>query len=116
MTGIECESGGRTTSADAHIRVTRRAVMMKHRRAKYKVYIDDRLSGMLKQGETKEFSVPAGKHRVQITMSRKYGSGEWGVELRPGETSVFECRPARGLAATDFFRPDDEWIEVRPLD
>jgi hypothetical protein len=59
----------------------------------YRVRIDGNPVGEIAQGETKDFFVPPGKHRVRLTIDRLWGSREVALQVGEGEVAEFTCSP-----------------------
>jgi hypothetical protein len=57
------------------------------------VRIDGESAGLIAQGETWDFSVRPGEHRVRLTIDRFFTSRERVVRLRDGELAEFICGP-----------------------
>lgn len=56
----------------------------------YSILIDGRKLDKLKAGETKRYSVPAGRHQINIALDLFKGK-PLTLDLHPGETLVLEC-------------------------
>ena len=67
-----------------------------------RVRIDGRPVGMMVPGETRDFRVPPGKHRVGLTVDRVWGSRKVALQVREGELAVFTCRPGGGALVLPF--------------
>lgn len=59
----------------------------------YRVRIDGNLTGKIAEGETKDFFVPPGEHRVRLTIDGLFTSREVTLQVREGELAEFICRP-----------------------
>jgi hypothetical protein len=59
----------------------------------YQVRIDGDPVGEIARGETRDFFVSAGEHRVRLTIDRFWGSREVTLSVPAGDTAVFTCRP-----------------------
>src|SRR5260221_13750211 len=59
----------------------------------YRVCINDSPVGQIDEGETKDFFVPAGEHRVRLTIDKFWGSREARLQVRAGELAEFTCPP-----------------------
>ena len=79
------------------IRVHRRQGFWRDHFGTYQVRIDDDRAGSIVEGETKDFSVPPGEHRVRLSMDRFWTSRELTVQIREGELAEFVCRPAASV-------------------
>jgi len=84
---------GDDSSSIAVVRIHRRRVLWRNRLAKYQVLIDDESVGSIAQGETADFSVSPGDHRVVLTISRVFTSPVKLVSLRAGQLAEFTCGP-----------------------
>src|SRR5215469_9674168 len=73
------------------IRLHRQQVPWRDKFRKYRVRIDGEYVGRIAQGETQEFSVRPGEHRVRLTIDRYFTSRERVVRLRDGELAEFIC-------------------------
>jgi hypothetical protein len=65
----------------------------------YRVRIDGNPAGKIAQGETKDFLVPSGEHRVRLAIDRFWTSREVALQLREGEVAEFTCHPAWVITA-----------------
>lgn len=75
------------------IRLHRQQGFYRTRFGQYRVRIDGNPVGKIAEGETKDFSVPAGQHRVRLTIDRLWSSREVTLQVRDGELAEFICRP-----------------------
>ena len=99
----------------ARIRVIRLPARWRDRAILYRVIIDDEVIGALSSGSYGEFDVEPGDHRVRIMADRRFGSEEWGVQLKEGEVGYFECRSNAGaLTIIDLIR-HRPWIDLHPI-
>jgi hypothetical protein len=57
----------------------------------YQVRIDGVPVGKIAQGETKDFPVSPGEHRLRLTLDRFWTSREAALQLREGERADFTC-------------------------
>jgi hypothetical protein len=85
------ESAG-TVQGWGVIRLRRRQGWRDRLRA-YQVRIDGNLVGKIAEGETKDFFVPAGEHRVRLVDAWCYTSREVMLQVPEGELAEFICRP-----------------------
>ena len=60
----------------------------------YKVRIDGSPVGRIAPGETKDFSVPPGRHGVRLRLDRFWTSREAVLEIHADEVAEFTCRPS----------------------
>jgi hypothetical protein len=60
----------------------------------YRVRIDGSPVGRILSGETKDFFVPPGRHRVRLTLDRFWTSHEAVLEIHADEVAEFTCRPS----------------------
>jgi hypothetical protein len=59
----------------------------------YHVWIDDACVGPIRVGETRQFDVEPGEHRVGVgRRGRPSDDSVWGVDLAAGEVGSFLCR------------------------
>jgi hypothetical protein len=65
----------------------------------YRVRIDGNPVGKIAQGETKDFFVPPGEHRLRLAIDRFWTSREVALQLREGELAQFTCQPPWVIAA-----------------
>jgi hypothetical protein len=75
------------------IRVHRQPGFYRESLRRYQVRIDGSPVAKLAPGETRDFSVPAGEHRVRVTIDWLWTSREATLQLRDGERAEFSCRP-----------------------
>lgn len=75
------------------IRLHRQQGFYRTRFGQYRVRIDGNPVGKIAEGETKDFSVPAGQHRVRLTIDRLWSSREVTLQVCDGELAEFICRP-----------------------
>jgi hypothetical protein len=78
------------------IRVHRQRGFVRHYFSAYRVRIDGHSVGMMAPGETRDFRVPPGEHRVGLTVERLWGSRKVTLQVREGDLAVFTCRPGGG--------------------
>jgi hypothetical protein len=57
------------------------------------VRIDGNPVGKIAVGETMDFPVPPGEHRVRLTVDLFLGTGEVMLQVREGELAEFTCSP-----------------------
>jgi hypothetical protein len=75
------------------IRMRRHDGYYRDRLRNYRVRIDGNPVGKIAQGETKDFLVPPGKHRVRLTIDRLWGSSEVSFQVGEGDVAEFTCSP-----------------------
>jgi hypothetical protein len=63
----------------------------------YRVRIDGDPVGKIAAGETMDFPVPPGEHRVRLTLDKFWGSRPVVLQVREGELAEFACRPGTSL-------------------
>lgn len=64
-----------------------------HRLRAYRVRIDGNPVGKIAAGETMDFPVPPGEHRVRLTLDQLWGTREAMLQVREDELVEFTCRP-----------------------
>ncbi|MGO8870585.1 MAG: DUF4190 domain-containing protein [Acidimicrobiales bacterium] len=92
---------GRPGSEQATLRLTRHPARWRDRSRSYKVVIDDAVIGKIRNGETADFRIPAGRHEVAIKLDWARSNAST-LKLGAGELAHFECEPA-GSSLTSFF-------------
>ena len=75
------------------IRVHRQPGFYVDRLRAYRVRIDGNPVGKIAAGETKDFYVPPGEHRVRLTIDRFFTSREVILQSREGWLAEFTCHP-----------------------
>ena len=83
-----------TRRAGSVIRLHRGQGFYRDRLRAYLVRIDGNLVGKIAEGETKDFSVPTGEHRVRLTIDRLFTSREVTLRVGEGQLAEFTCRPS----------------------
>jgi hypothetical protein len=81
------------------IRLHRRRGFYQDSLRAYRVRIDGNPLGKIAKGETRDFIVPPGEHRVRLTIDRLAGSREVMLQVREGELVEFTCRPGHPALA-----------------
>jgi hypothetical protein len=81
------------------IRLHRRRGFYQDSLRAYRVRIDGNPLGKIAKGETRDFIVPPGEHRVRLTIDRLAGSREVMHQVREGELVEFTCRPGHPALA-----------------
>jgi hypothetical protein len=76
------------------IRLYRRNGFYRDQLGRYRVRIDGNPVGKIAEGETRDFFVPPGEHRIRLTMDRFWTSREVVLQIRVGELAEFACRPS----------------------
>jgi hypothetical protein len=75
------------------IRLHRQHGFSRNRWRAYRVRIDGSPVGRVAAGETTDFPVPAGEHRVRLTVDRFWGTPQVMLQVREGELAEFTCHP-----------------------
>lgn len=108
----------RPPSEKVTLRVTRKRALWRDRPRSYKVLVDGVLIGKIRNGETTDFSVPAGHHEARIKIDWT-GSDISLFDAGAGEVVHLECEPA-GSSMTSFFdvlaslgKKGRPWITLR---
>lgn len=86
------EPAGRVRGTSV-IRLRRQQGFYRDHLVAYRVRIDGNPVGKIAEGETKDFSVLPGEHRVRLTVGPPWGSREAPLMVRDGELAEFVCRP-----------------------
>jgi hypothetical protein len=86
------ESAG-TTQGDSIIRLRRQQGFYRDQHLVYRVRIDGNRAGRIVEGETREFSVPPGEHRIRLSVDGLFTSRKVVFQAREGEVAEFTCRP-----------------------
>jgi hypothetical protein len=76
------------------IRLHRRRGFLRDRFGAYQVRIDGDHVDSILQGETKDFAVPPGEHRVGLSMAWFWTSREVTFQIGEGELAELVCCPA----------------------
>lgn len=82
------------------IRLHRRAGYWRDRLIRYRVRIDGHSVGLIAEGESLDFSVAPGDHRIRLRVQLTFTSAEKAVSLEAGQLAEFVCGPGGGLAMT----------------
>jgi hypothetical protein len=82
-----------TTRGRSVIRMHRQDGYYRDRLSNYRVRIDGSPVGRIAQGETKDFFVPPGKHRVRLTIDWLWSSREVTFQVGEGDVAEFSCSP-----------------------
>jgi hypothetical protein len=96
------------------IRLSRQQGFYRDHFGRYRVRIDGHPAGWMAEGETKDFPVPPGEHRVRLTMDRFWTSREVTLQVHAGELAEFTCRPSASTTASMvllYMRPH-RWIRL----
>ena len=104
-------------NCEAHVRLIR-PDSWRGRLSAYKVIIDGKKQGTIKNDETRKFEISPGRHRVQVRINWT-GSRPLDISVRPDSTVSLECTP--GPLATGgvdailsfFGRP---WVDLHAVD
>ena len=75
------------------IRLRRREGFYVDSLRRYRVRIDGNPVGKIAQGDTRDFFVASGEHRVRLTLDRFFTSREVVLQIRVGEQAEFTCHP-----------------------
>ncbi len=67
-----------------------RALDYNDRLRKYRIMVDDVCLGYIKNGETKKFEIPPGRHRIYLKIDW-CRSNELEFILEKGEKAIFDC-------------------------
>jgi hypothetical protein len=105
---------------DAIVRLTRVAAPVRDRLRSYKVELDGRIVGRLRSGESTDFTVEPGHHRLRMKGDLT-GSQTLSFEIKKGAVAHFECQPnGHSLTALiDTFKSigkqGNMWIDLREV-
>lgn len=66
----------------------------------YRVRINGDRVGRIAEGETKDFPVPPGEHRIRLSVDGLFTSREITLQIREGELAEFSCRPSASTIAS----------------
>jgi len=91
-----------TTGDRSVIRLHRQQGFCRDHFGKYRIRLDGSPVDKIAEGQTKDFSVPPGEHRLRLTSSRLWSSREVTFIVREGERAEFTCRPG-GSAVQSVF-------------
>jgi hypothetical protein len=98
----------------ATLRVNRVATLWRDRLRKYKVLLDGEEVGEIANGETAEFPVSPGHHRVRMAIAWT-GSPEVEADFGDGRVVVVECRAKPAVTGVlDMFKRTS-WVRIRVL-
>ena len=92
------------------IRLHRRTGYWRDRLIRYRVRIDGHSVGLIAEGESLDFSVSPGDHRIRLRVQLTFTSAEKAVSLEAGQLAEFVCGPGGGPVMTilwplHIFRP-----------
>jgi hypothetical protein len=95
MTGhVDMDVPGGDVPGWSIIRVHRQEMPWRDRYGKWRVLVDGRRVGVIANGETREFRVSPGVHRVRLaTRDKIFASPQRNVSLSQGAVAEFTCRP-----------------------
>jgi hypothetical protein len=82
-----------TALGPATVRVTRKSAPWRDRLRPYKVVIDGTVKGTVRNGETRDFTVPSGHHEVRMRIDWT-GSNPSSLDIEAGQVALFVCEPA----------------------
>ena len=106
--------------SEAMIRLTRKAVGLRDRARSYKVELNGEVIGKIRSGESADFIVEPGHHRLRIKADWT-GSQILSFDIQKGEVVCFECQPnGHSIAAlVDVFKslgkPGRPWVDLREV-
>jgi hypothetical protein len=106
--------------SEAIVRLTRVSAPVQDRLHSYRVELDGRIIGKIGAGETTDFDVEPGHHRLRIRASLT-GSQTLSFEIKRGAVAHFECQPnGHSVSALiDTFkslgRHGDPWVDLREV-
>jgi hypothetical protein len=83
-----------TMRGSAVISLRRQPGFYRDRLRAYRVRIDGNPVGEIAAGETKDFFVPSGEHRIRLSLDGIFTSREIALRMREGEPAEFSCRPS----------------------
>jgi hypothetical protein len=97
-----------TNNAPCHIHVQREVAPWRDRHRAYTLVLDGQIVGQLRQGESLDTTVAAGKHTVAIKIDWA-GSRPYSFSIGEGESVHFVCSPNGSAFAAPLalFRPGD---------
>lgn len=107
------ESAG-TMRDSSVIRLRRQQGFYRDHFGRYRVRIDGNPIGRIAEGQTKDFLVPPGEHRVRLTIDRFWTSREVILQLHDGQVAEFTCSPSASTTASAvlmWVRPH-RWIRL----
>jgi len=82
------------------IRLHREQGFYRDRRRAYRVRIDGNVVGKVAEGETKDFFVPPGEHRVRFTIDGLWSSREVTFQVGADELTEFICYPSASVTTS----------------
>lgn len=97
----EASETNRVASGEAIVRLKRKPARLRDRVRSYRVLIDGTLVGRIRDGETADFAVRAGRHDVRVKLDWTR-SQVLPLDVPPGGIAQVDCGPA-GSAMTSFF-------------
>jgi hypothetical protein len=106
--------------SDAIVRLTRVKAPVRDRLRSYRVELDGDIIGKVRSGESVDFSVEPGHHRLRMKADWT-GSQVLSFEIKKGATAHFECQPnGHSLTALiDTFKSlgthGDPWVDLRQV-
>jgi hypothetical protein len=75
------------------IRLNAKTGYRSNRRIRYRVRIDGQSMGLIAEGESFDFLVPPGDHRIRLRVELTVFSAEKAVSLEDGQVTKFVCLP-----------------------
>jgi hypothetical protein len=106
--------------SDAIVRLTRVSAPVRDRLRSYRVELDGTVVGKIRSGESTDFKVEPGHHRLRVKGDWT-GSQTLSFEIKKGALAHFECQPNghSPTALIEMFkslrRPGDPWIDLRDV-
>jgi hypothetical protein len=106
--------------SEAIVRLTRVTAPVQDRLRSYRVELDGTIIGKVGAGETTDFDVEPGHHRIRIRSSWT-GSQVLSFEIKKGAVAHFECQPNGHsfTALVEIFKSltthGDPWIDLREV-
>jgi hypothetical protein len=106
--------------SDAIVRMTRVSAPVRDRLRSYRIELDGTVIGKIRSGESTDFSVEPGHHRLRMKGDWT-GSQTLSFEIKRGAVAHFECQPnGHSLTALiDTFKSllkhGDPWIDLREV-
>jgi hypothetical protein len=104
--------------SEAIVRLTRVSAPVRDRLHSYRVELDGKVIGKIRSGQSTDFNVEPGHHRLRIKGDLT-GSQTLSFEIKKGALAHFECQPNghSPTALIDTFkslrRQGDPWIDLR---
>jgi hypothetical protein len=105
---------------DPIVRLTRVSAPVRDRLRSYRLELDGKIVGKIRSGQTTDFRVEAGHHRIRMRGDLT-GSQTLSFEIKSGAVAHFECQPNGHslIALVDTFKPTKKqgsmWIDLREV-